>query len=157
MNTFELVAERFWSKVNKASETCCWEWQASRNKDGYGIFQLRNRSRNAARVAFELTFGWEPRGECILHTCDNPGCVNPSHLFVGTQADNMKDMAKKGRGFNVPRGERAHMAKLSVSQIKEIRRLYAQGNISQESIARGFGVNQRNVSCIVRHVTWTHI
>jgi hypothetical protein len=103
------LAERFWEKVDKRGPDECWEWTASRNPDGYGhlrVGSLRDgtrRMRKAPRVAYELTHGPIPpssastHGTCVLHSCDNPGCCNPRHLFLGSQYDNIADMQAKGR------------------------------------------------------------
>ena len=99
------IGPRFWSKVKKVAGGC-WEWAAYRNVDtGYGQFMWaakygRNRPVNAHRVAWELTHG-DPGDLFVLHKCDNPPCVNPDHLFIGTQLDNMRDAARKGR-LSVP-------------------------------------------------------
>lgn len=88
--------ERFWSKVFKSPS--CWEWIAAKNEKGYGLFytpELQNKK--AHRESFEMHFGKIPSGKCVLHKCDNPACIRPNHLFIGTQADNMRDRFKKGR------------------------------------------------------------
>lgn len=90
---------RFWCKVKLAGADECWEWIAGKDKDGYGWFK-RDRAHRAAWIFFN---GRIPEGFLVLHTCDNPPCVNPAHLFLGTQQDNMTDCLKKGRR---PSGER---------------------------------------------------
>ena len=99
MKTFE---GRFWEKVDRQGPHACWEWLAYRNAGGYGQLTVHGRSCHAHRVAWELTHGPILRGAhnhdiCVLHTCDNPGCVNPAHLFLGSQAVNVEDMNAKGR------------------------------------------------------------
>jgi len=91
---------RFWNKVVIGASDKCWEWRASKNCHGYGRFKLegrRHEARGAHVVAWILTYGQVPHGLCVLRKCDNPGCVNPNHLFLGTQKDNIHDMIKKGR------------------------------------------------------------
>jgi hypothetical protein len=89
------VADRFWSKVDK-SDTC-WIWRGATANKGYGSFRHKDKSRGAHAVAYELTYGPIPKGMCVMHSCDNPPCVNPAHLSLGTKADNTADMMKKGR------------------------------------------------------------
>ena len=90
--------ERFWNKVMKIVETDeCWEWIAFKNKDGYGLFGYNGKNQKAHRVSWQLHNGPIPDGLCVLHKCDNPSCVNPNHLFLGTNADNIKDRVNKNR------------------------------------------------------------
>ena len=90
--------ERFWSKVNKTD--VCWYWTAYRDDKGYGTFGLNGKLQKAHRVAYELTYGAIPDGAHILHSCDNPPCVNPAHLRAGTRSDNMRDKVARGHDYN---------------------------------------------------------
>jgi hypothetical protein len=95
--------DRFWEKVKKLGDDDCWEWQAARNAKGYGrLTSGRGVHLKAHRVAFVLFGGVIPDNLFVLHTCDNPSCCNPGHLFVGTPKDNMVDKIKKGRGTEPP-------------------------------------------------------
>ncbi len=141
------AADRFWPLVERTPG--CWLWTGARYPRGYGNFNVHGRGRPAHRVAWELTHGPIPDGRLVCHACDNPGCVRPDHLFLGTQSDNMCDMAAKGR-HAYPRGEDHPQARLSNADRAEIRRLYAAGAISQAAIAERFGVCQSHVSRIVR-------
>ena len=95
------IADRFWPKVTKGEG--CWEWTGCRLPFGYGLIGDPRRRNGVARahvIAYELTNGSVPRGLCVLHRCDNPPCVNPAHLFLGTRADNNRDMVRKKRQVN---------------------------------------------------------
>src|SRR5229473_531412 len=92
------LVERFWSKVRKSDG--CWEWIAGKHRFGYGIIRdggRGSRMRTAHRISWEFHNGSIPAGLWVLHRCDNPQCINPDHLFLGTQFDNMTDAARKGR------------------------------------------------------------
>ncbi len=91
---------RFWAKVKKGQG--CWEWQASTNLAGYGVFWVEGKAGLAHRVSWEIANGPVPGELCVLHECDNPPCVNPTHLFIGTRADNYADMVAKGRRWCKP-------------------------------------------------------
>jgi hypothetical protein len=91
------LEERFWEKVDKSGN--CWEWTAGTNGVGYGIIWSGVRRECAHRVSWEFAHGTIPKGKWILHRCDNPGCVNPEHLFLGDSTANVRDMHRKGRGW----------------------------------------------------------
>ena len=157
-------AVRFASKVRPGPG--CWEWQAGKSVDGYGGFHIGDEHIPAHRYAWQLEYGEIPAGMCVLHHCDNPGCVRPSHLFLGTRADNIADMVAKGRQRSgahlIPnsakvRGEAHHQAKLKDDDVLAIRRLYAAGGVSQAALGGQFGVSQEIISGIVRRVGWAHV
>jgi hypothetical protein len=137
--------QRFWAYVDVSGD--CWEWQGARGSKGYGAFQLRTRQETAHRVAWRLHFGPIPEGLFVCHSCDNPPCVNPAHLFLGTPADNAADREVKGRRKSLV-GERHQNAKLTWADVCEVRRLYADG-LLQRQIAERFGVTQPLVSMIL--------
>lgn len=145
--------ERFWSKVAIGDVDDCWEWQAGCSGDGYGAFKVDGRQVGAHRYAFLLFYGAIPTDLHVLHHCDNPVCVNPLHLFAGTQADNQLDKARKQRSLH---GERNPKAKLTASDVRVVRQLAAAG-LQQRQIARTFGVGDNAVSRIVRRITWVHV
>lgn len=146
---------RFWAKVERWEG--CWVWLAHRDKAGYGRFSLHGRPALAHRVAYELSVGPVPPGLSVMHLCDNPQCVNPDHLRVGTHAENMADMKRKGRCHSrgLP-GERNGFAKLTEPQVHAIRERYAAGN-TQVAIARDLGVDPTTVGLVVRGKRWTHV
>lgn len=144
---------RFWSKVRKTRR--CWEWTGAKTH-GYGNLRLNYKSTRAHRLSWELTYGEIPEGASVLHKCDNPGCVRPNHLFIGTQQDNIRDAYKKGRMVDNS-GEKGGMSKLTENKINTIRKMYAVGNISQKVLGRLFGVGQYQISRIVNKLRWKHI
>lgn len=132
----------------------CWEWTRSRNKNYGAIAVHGSRMRQAHVVAWELHHGRElPAGMVVRHACDNPPCTNPAHLELGTHADNVDDKVSRGRQSI---GESHGIAKLTESDVAEIRRLYAAGGLRQKDIAEMFGVTQSNISHITRRKQWTH-
>ena len=139
------VAERFWEKVNVCSPDDCWEWKAFRSEWGYGLLNVNGHPESAHRISYELHFGCIPDGMFVCHKCDNPPCVNPSHLWLGTHQDNTDDRTQKSRQ---PVGENHPSAKLTDIQVIEIRERYAQGEF-QRDLAIEYGVAQSNISQIV--------
>lgn len=145
------TAERFWSKVDRTGR--CWLWLAYCGEQGYGRFRFKGKMRRAHRVAYMLTFGDLPDELDVLHTCDTPSCVRPSHLTAGTQADNSRDMRRKRRQAA---GERVASAKLTRADVREIRRRHRQGQ-QQKRIARDFHITPANVCVIVNFQSWRHV
>lgn len=195
----------FWSRVDTSGE--CWLWTGAKTELGYGLFLDNRRRLRAHRVAYALTYGEFPDELVVCHRCDNPRCVRPNHLFLGTQTDNLADMTAKGRrargdtsgahlhperlarGDNhwsrqrperratgerhrsrthpeslrrgdehparqrldiIKRGERHVRAKLRDEEVREIRRTYAAGAVTQRELATRYGVSVQTVSLIVR-------
>lgn len=148
---------RFWNKVTTQDSDECWEWQAGLNPDGYGRVSLRCKSYGAHRVSYFLQHQKDPGELCVCHTCDNPKCVNPSHLWLGTFGDDMRDMTKKGRGVipHVP-GSKHGAAKLTEQQVLDIRAQYANGQ-DQYTLGRKYGVAHQTIHCLVTRKSWKHI
>lgn len=144
------IEERFWGKVQKSEG--CWTWNGGRDAQGYGAFKA-TRMEKAHRYSWELHFGKIENGLLVLHRCDNPPCVRPDHLFLGTHNENMADMVAKGRNR---RGERQHMAKLTARDVREIRVAIEQGE-THEAIAARYGVCRANVSQIACGNIWKHV
>jgi len=131
----------------------CLLWIGYLDKHGYGVAHIagtRGRNTSAHRIAWELYKGEIPEGECVLHRCDNPPCVNVNHLFLGTQSDNMKDAGRKGR---MRKGSIHHNAKLSDADVVAIR---ASTGL-QKDIATQFGISRSNVSIIRSGKGWRHV
>jgi hypothetical protein len=145
------VAERF-SRNIQPDNRGCWIWTGTRDRLGYGRFGLNGRQPGAHRISWELHRGDIPSGMNVCHQCDVPNCVNPDHLFLGTQKDNLHDCSVKGR---TPRGEKQGRSKLKTADVLEIRRL--AGMTSQRSIALRFGVSQSTVCDIIAGRKWCHV
>ncbi len=173
--------DRFWAKVRKGPG--CWEWTAAR-LGGYGIFQLNKKAEKAHRVSWFLAHGdGPPSSAFVMHKCDNRRCVRPSHLMIGTHADNMKDMVSKGRQAvgdrhgskthpesvargdrngsrsrpeRLMRGEKVNTAKLVADQVREIRLRFSNGENKSE-LSRRYGVSRFNIGCIINRTTWRHV
>lgn len=114
------------------------------------------RTLSTHRVSYEMHHGKIKKGKRCLHTCDNPACVNPKHLWLGTQIDNVRDMTKKGRRVD-HLGSKHGMAKLNESDVLKIRETHANNIVSYKSIARNYGVTPETISNVVRRKNWTHI
>jgi hypothetical protein len=140
------------------SPTGCWEFTGARNRRGYGLFSAQGLQKILAhRAAWLLRFG-ALGGRFVLHRCDNPPCVNPAHLFLGTQAENLADMVAKGRhGRGGPRGQRHDMAVLTERDVIEIRRTYSDGGANLPQLAARFGVGKSTVHRVVHRLTWKHV
>jgi len=146
------MKERFWSKVDTGSSDECWEWQAHTHEKGYGQFKLDGQMRWAHRVARELCGGPIPDDYYVLHECDNPACVNPNHLYVGDQQDNMDDMVERGRSNE---GEEHQNSKLTEDDVKEM--LDKADDETNTALADEYGVHRSTVSEIVNGKRWSHL
>jgi len=149
--------KRFWSKVAVGEPDECWEWLAQKTGQGYGRFGIPTgknqpwKIRPAHRVSWFLTFGPIPEGLYVCHHCDNRGCVNPYHLFLGTHKDNQVDAAKKGR---MAKGEDNGKSKLTEEEVLEIREMYSEGDWTQQEIADAFDVSNATIYKILKGKTW---
>ena len=142
--------KRFWDKVDKSGD--CWEWTACKDRGGYGKLGRNGKTVKAHRLSWELANGPIPEGMHVCHKCDNPACCNPAHLFLGTPADNARDMKNKGRAA---KGERNGQAKLDEDKVQVIKLL--KGRMTQEAIGGLFGVKQNQVSRIHSGKRWSHV
>lgn len=152
------INDRIMECLDVRSDYECWEWVCGRHQQGYGIIQIDDKKKKAHRVVYEMIVGPIPPGMKLLHKCDNPPCCNPNHLFLGTQADNIRDCESKGRSIHKAiNGSRNGMAKLNEEDIVTIRRLYADGAFSQYHIASNFGVSQTIIHRVVTNKAWRHV
>lgn len=173
----ERIETRFWSKINKDGPVpphCpelgpCWTWTDVPDRRGYGKLRVGDHKEFAHRLSWRLHNGPIPTNKpCVLHKCDTPLCVNPEHLFLGTQADNAADRSAKGRSAtgerngkhthpeNRARGERNGSAKLT-SETAAVARRSAEEGESCKSIARRLGVSDTAIRFLIKGTTWTHV
>jgi len=168
--TKERSIRDFWERVEKKGPSDCWPWTGTVGRHGRGSTSFLGKSLTAPRKAYIITHGDIPSHLCVCHSCDNPNCVNPKHLWLGTQAENVADMDAKGRrgaarGDNHPwrkkphlikRGSEQSRAKLNESQVVQIRQLADKG-ISRVDIASQFNVSKSLINAIVWRKVWTHV
>lgn len=182
VNLSEKDIARFWSKVDKNGptqphiETPCWLWAArSKSKGGYGNFVAQGKLNKSHRVAWLISNGLIPHdgshhGICVCHRCDTPACVNPTHLFLGTNTDNVADKTAKKRNNSPsgdahgarlhpesrPRGESHYRAKLTATEVIDIRTRYNAGGITQRQLSLQFGVTRALIGLIICRKIWKH-
>lgn len=146
---------RFWSKVDKRGPDECWLWTASTDTHGYGQLRIdATRKRLAHRFAWELANG-SALGMCVCHRCDVRRCVNPSHLFLGSNAENVADRHAKGRS-RAPSGAASGRAKLTDADVRAVFDMLGRG-VTQKQIAEGMGVSKSAISWISTGQAWRHI
>lgn len=140
----------FWSKVRKGDD--CWEWQGARTPFGHGVFSNKAGMKTAHRFSYLIHHGEMPQGMFVCHKCDNPACVNPAHLEIGDQFDNMGGCSKRGR---IARGNRHPRSKLTDVKAKAILMLYRDG-VGLMELTQMFRVSQNAIRQVVTGVTWHH-
>lgn len=185
------IRQKLLASIEEDKESGCWVWKKFRNRDGYGMMRIGGKKGFVERVhrlsAFVfMEFDLES-GLCVLHSCDNPACINPDHLFIGTQQDNVRDMVEKGRNKalsgkdhpwygrhhseNAKRkisaalygrqgsnvGSRNGMAKLTEEDVKKIRRLHASGRYYHRELAEMFGVSRATIGAVLSGRLWNHV
>ena len=138
---------RFWKYVQKTDG--CWNWTGLKNELGYGRLNADGKDAKASRLAWVLHYGQIPKGIEVCHRCDNPSCVRPDHLFLGSHAANLKDAKRKGR---INRGSKVWTAKLDENDVRRIRQLYPAR--TQRSIATEYGVSTAEIYHIVHREKW---
>lgn len=154
LSTIDRIRERSYLDP----DTQCWVFTGATTTYGYGeiVFKIEGKSITGYvhRVSYQEHVGPIPAGLEICHSCDNPPCWNPDHLFAGTRLQNMQDKVGKGRHI---RGEATYNAKLTEDQVREIRHMYATGDFTQQEISNTFGIARRSVSFIVLRQRWKHV
>ena len=173
MDRIDVIKNRFWSKVTILGEDDCWEWTAGKTKGGYGVFGKYKElnTSQANRISYLFTYGEFDNSLVVCHKCDNPSCVNPNHLFTGTQSDNLHDMSNKGRHWmqvhkdRIKRGRDHHNfgidlngdknpnARLNWNDVGKIRDLYKNGKTVKE-ISQIFSVAWQTIKDIVVYDSW---
>jgi hypothetical protein len=149
---------RFWRKVGKTPD--CWLWLGAVDHGGYGRFWTGTKRTSAHRASYEINWHPIPAGMHVCHSCDNPRCVRPTHLFLGTKHDNMRDASRKGRingtAGKPQAGAANRNARLNESDVAKIRTM-ANVGISQHKLAKAFNVSQTQINKIVRGMAWKHV
>lgn len=150
----EKLKRRLLSKIEVCARTGCWNWTAGKNRRGYGQFWVGPTNRGSHRVSYELHCGPIPNGLHVLHRCDNPACVCPDHLFLGTNADNMADRNAKGR---VARGRRFKTTKLTAEDVLAIRSAIGTEGPARHAIAAKYGISNKYIRKIWDRKSWRDI
>ncbi len=152
----DYVENRFLRYVKSPTREKCWEWTGKLNSYGYGRLTFERSTLLAHRVSYFLYNGIFEESLCVCHSCDNPKCVNPKHLFLGTHADNNRDMYEKDRQ-RPAFGTDHFRSKLSEEDVLEIRKLYKKGDYTHRSLAKKFKVHKTTVTFILTGRTWKHL
>ncbi|TSA41005.1 MAG: HNH endonuclease [Verrucomicrobiales bacterium] len=144
--------DSFWSRVKKTDD--CWIFSGGKKGRGYGQHRFQGQSQSAHRVSFQLCKGEIPKGILVCHTCDNPPCVNPDHLFLGTGKDNAQDMLKKGRE-NKEKGSKRYCSKLTEETCLQLKRLLP--SMTDVQLSKRFGISRMAVWFIRNGLRWMHV
>lgn len=161
------LEDRFWAKVDKGTPNECWVWTGCKGSRPFAYGYLGKyvdgkwKRVNAAKISWEIFHNKrQPEGTCICHTCDNPPCVRPDHLYLGDKQTNARDCVNRGRR-NSPKGENTWDAKLTWEKVREIRNLYSsrggsyrKGRVSERTLAKQFNVSRIAIRKVLSHQTW---
>ncbi len=154
MNPNKNIPEDVWKRIDKKSDNECWEWMGPITGRGYGSISIDCKECAVHRLVYELIIGFIPNGLCVLHHCDNKKCCNPSHLWLGTNQDNVNDRDNKQRQCL---GEKNGQAKLNQNDVRDIRRIY-DGKINTFTIlGKKYGVHISTIKSIIYRTNWKHI
>jgi len=145
---------RFWSRVKKTQG--CWTWTGGKHRQGYGFFYFDSGSELAHRVSYLIEFKKFPKNKFVCHHCDNPSCVRPSHLFLGTQKDNIRDMVRKGRAADMV-GEKNSNSILTYKKVIELKNLLKSKKFTYKELAKKFGISYGEVNNIVSGYCWKNV
>lgn len=143
--------ERFEKNISKTNS--CWLWIGNKDKDGYGVIKFHQKGLKAHRVSAVIYKHEKIEGYCVLHICDKPGCVNPKHLYLGTQKENANDRKQRKREGNL-KGENNGRAKLTWNLVIEIRQKFKTGNSTKIALAKEFGITDTQIGKIIRGEAW---
>jgi len=159
MSTKQDPQRRFLNKIRIVPETGCWEWEAKLMQSGYGGFYIDGKTTTAHRAGWILFKGDVPKTIEVCHKCDNPKCVNPDHMFLGTHEENMKDAWRKERFSNrkIQRGEEVGTSKLTNNDVLEIRKLHSGDNKTMGEIAAIFDVTKGTIWKVLSGRSWKHV
>jgi len=149
--------ERFWSKTKRNEKTGCLEWTAARYYNGYGVFRFPKGNVMAHRFSYELANGVHPGKMLVCHICDNPGCVEPSHLFLGTPSDNNNDKVRKGRDVRKRTKRKLTPTLLKEADVIAIRQEYAAGKISMYKLAARYNVDRSTIGKAINRQNWNRV
>ncbi len=154
INPSDVQIAKFWKFVNKKGNDECWEWAGRYCTRGYGVLSIKSADRLAHRISYRIAYGHLPTEMLVCHRCDNPKCVRPDHLFLGTSLDNVRDAINKGRACLL--GEESAASKIKTSDVLKIRQM-AKDGIPCAVIAKSFPINDSQVLNIFHRRSWPHI
>lgn len=145
--------KRFWKKVQKAGPNDCWLWKGCKNSRGYGLFTWHKPAQLAHRVSYEIEYGTIDNKLLCCHTCDNPLCVNPKHLFLGTARENLADCVRKNRSINGAKNHNCKLNKLIVKKIREEH--FGKLKLPINKLAEKYNVSPSTIWAVIKNITWS--